>query len=564
MQQIQNAVPSVLALVCLSARPGHNPRKRFKTPSLDELASSIKARGVLQPLLVRPVGDNYEIVAGERRFRAAQMAGLSEVPVLVRSMSDEDAFLAAITENADRENPDPVDDAEAAAKALGFFAGDRDEAARRLGWTRQKLDKRLALMNCSDKVREALAEDKILLGHAELLATLAKDVQDMALGKMLGAAALPTVAELRSRVESLARSLESAPFDKSACAVCQHNSGQQRAMFHEAIGNDSSCTNAACYDGKVEAVLQAAADSLKDEYPTVRIVRSGENFTLLKVVAEGETGLGAEQAEACKACAKYGAAVSSVPGKASQIYRGLCFDPACNATKVAARIKAEKQAQPVKPVASPAGSKAASPAKPKAQGAAKPAETAQRVKDYRVKVWRDVLRRELMRDEERNLVALIAIGLSGFGRNISSSKLKAALEKLTGEKPEDLIFGFPSAAKMVMSLDAEKLRVMKLAVAASVSADIDETTLRSMLGWVQADLTAHWKIDAEFMGLLTKSEIDALAGEIGLKAHMGEKEFSKLTGGKKDEAIKKLLECGFEFQGKVPAVMLYASAKTED
>lgn len=546
-----------VSVTALTVRPGHNPRKRFVPAWLNELASSIKVQGVLQPLLVRPVGETLEIVAGERRWRAAQLAGLTEVPVLIREMSDQEAFFAAIAENADRSDMDPAEDAEAAAKALGMFGGDREEAAKRLGWTRQKLDKRLALMNCSDPVRQALGENRIMLGHAELLATLAKDVQDKALGNMLAAKTLPTVAELRSRVEALARSLASAPFDKTVCASCAHNSGQQRAMFSEAIAASDACTNAVCFDGKIEQALAAIADELREDYPEIRIVRAGENFTLLKVIADGATGLGVEQATACRACAKFGAAISAVPGKVGQVYRDLCFDPACYAGQVSERIKAEKQAaESAKATpAAVAGKSTATAPKAKA-GDAKPGEVAQRVKDYRVKIWRDALRRELMRDEGRNTTALIAIGLAGLGRHISSSKLMSALAIVTGGKTTSS-FTFVEAAEQVLALDDAGRRRMHMALAGSVASEVEEQVLKKMLLWCQCDLGQHWKVDAEFLGLLTRSEIEVLVAEIGLKELFGEKEFAKMLAGKKEESIKKLLESGFDFTGKVPKVMQY-------
>lgn len=117
-----------------SLRPGvGQPRRTFHESSLNSLADSIRVHGVLQPLLVRPVGEGYEIVAGERRWRAAQLAELSEVPVLIREMNDQEARIAALTENLQRENLNVIDEVDAkldlAAATLGL---ERDEARSRL------------------------------------------------------------------------------------------------------------------------------------------------------------------------------------------------------------------------------------------------------------------------------------------------------------------------------------------------------------------------------------------------------------------------------------------------
>ena len=127
---------------------------------------------LFRSILVRPRdAGRYEIVAGERRWRAARkvFGDEYEIPALVRDLDDGEADEAALIENIQRADMSPTEEAEAAAKILGRCQGDRDEASRRLGWSRTTLDKRLALMNCSERVRRALSERRIQLGNAELL-----------------------------------------------------------------------------------------------------------------------------------------------------------------------------------------------------------------------------------------------------------------------------------------------------------------------------------------------------------------------------------------------------------
>lgn len=549
------------AISVSNIQPGRNPRTFFDPAEMAELTESVRVKGVIQPILVRPVTDGkFEIVAGERRWRAAMSAhGESyQIPVMVSEMNDEEADEASLIENIQRANMSPGEEAVAASKILGRCQGDRDEAARRLGWSRTTLDKRLALMNCAETVISALNERKIQLGHAELLAAVTKDKQNTVLAKLLEKTPVPSVGDLKSMLAQIACSLESAIFDKADCAGCSHNSSLQGSMFSEAIAA-GNCTNGECFSKKSDEALAAKAETLKDEYPVVRIVRAGENFTLLPLRAEGATGVGDEQAKACHACSNYGAAISAVPGKIGNVYKDLCFDAACNSKKVAERIKsekaaAEKPAAPGKPDAKPKQQQATKDASaPKAA-----VQDSNRVKDYRVGVWRAALRYDLMANPAKNLIALVVLGLSGNASKINSSKLCDALGKLTSkqvghaEKVDDL-------ANMLEGAGEEVITKMHQGMMATATAGIEERTLIQYLDWMKVDLAAHWKLNEKYLGLLTKSEMEVIADEIGLKAAVGEK-FSKLMSGKKEEIIKSLLNVeGFDYQGKVPGNMRWAA-----
>lgn len=557
MQQI--SVSSIVA--------GRNPRSYFDPAEMAELEASIMAQGVLQPILVRPMGENYQIVAGERRWRAATKAMGTDyqIPVMVREMSDEDADEAALIENIQRANMSPTEEAVAAAKVLARCESNRDDAARRLGWSRTTLDKRLALMNCSTLVQEALNERKITLGHAELLAAVTKDNQDVVLKKLMSMEPLMTLPKFKAMLGNIAKSLDAAIFCKSDCSACPHNSGVQNTLFAEAIA-EGHCTNGDCYEAKTEKELETRANALRDEFPVVRIVRVGENDTLLVLRAEGATGVGDEQAQACRACAKFGAAVSGIPGKLGNTYKDLCFDPSCNSKKVAEKIKAEKAASKPPKEASGDGKtpKEASGAKTKPEsGKAEKAVTAKatevqdstRVKEYRVKVWRDIFRREVSADFERSLMILVALSINGLGRNISGTKLTMAFEKVSGEKITGI--DLQQVLLGVSALPIEKRNLLLKSLAASVFDDAEERNIVTVLKFIGADITKYWELNAEFLELLTKSEIEVIADELGLKAHIGA-DFNKLMVNKKDAIIKGLLGVeGFTYDGKIPKVIKF-------
>ncbi len=164
--------PSALGLERL--RPGrYQPRTKMNAESLAELAQSIKAQGVMQPILVRPVGSgDYEIIAGERRFRAAQMAGLTEVPVLVKDVPDEAALAMALIENIQRENLNPLEEAQGVQRLIREFQFTHEQAANAIGRSRSATSNLLRLLNLAAPVQEMLMNGQLDMGHARaLLAT---------------------------------------------------------------------------------------------------------------------------------------------------------------------------------------------------------------------------------------------------------------------------------------------------------------------------------------------------------------------------------------------------------
>lgn len=148
------------------------PRRDFPEEELEALAGSIRAHGVLQPLVVRPArgpGAAYEIVAGERRWRAAQRAGLHEVPVVVRELDDRTALELALVENLQREDLDPLEEAEAYRRLCEEFGRSREEVAQAIGKSRSHVANTLRLLQLPEPVREMLRRGELTAGHARAL-----------------------------------------------------------------------------------------------------------------------------------------------------------------------------------------------------------------------------------------------------------------------------------------------------------------------------------------------------------------------------------------------------------
>ncbi len=164
-------------------RPGkYQPRTRMDQESLAELAASIKAQGIMQPILVRavdstPGAERYEIVAGERRWRAAQLAGLSEVPVLVRSIPDEQALAMALIENIQRENLNPLEEAQGLQRLVDEFGLTHQQAADAVGRSRPAASNLLRLLQLTAVVQEMLMTGQLDMGHARALLPVASGQQ---------------------------------------------------------------------------------------------------------------------------------------------------------------------------------------------------------------------------------------------------------------------------------------------------------------------------------------------------------------------------------------------------
>lgn len=148
----------------------HQPRERFDPENLRDLVESVRRHGVLQPLLVRRVQDNeYELIAGERRLRAARATGLDEVPVIVRDVSDEESLELALVENLQREDLNPVEEAEGYHDLITRFGLTQEQAAQRVGKARASIANALRLLSLNEEVRLLLAEGRLAVGHAKVL-----------------------------------------------------------------------------------------------------------------------------------------------------------------------------------------------------------------------------------------------------------------------------------------------------------------------------------------------------------------------------------------------------------
>jgi len=201
----QRPSDALLTLPVGRIRPGrYQPRTKMDQQALAELAASIRSQGLMQPLLVRPVDrERYELVAGERRWRAAQMAGLEEVPALVREVPDEAALAMSLIENIQRENLNPMEEAAGIQRLVDEFRMTHEQAADAVGRSRSATTNLLRLLKLAKPVQEMLMEGALEMGHARAL--LALDVaRQIEAGRRVAAKGL-SVRETEALVQAMLR-----------------------------------------------------------------------------------------------------------------------------------------------------------------------------------------------------------------------------------------------------------------------------------------------------------------------------------------------------------------------
>nr|WP_099186842.1 PRTRC system ParB family protein [Sphingobium fuliginis] len=515
--------PSRTASLPLSLiTPGYNPRRYFDRRKHEELVASMRLRGVLQPMLVRPAGnsdDAFEIVAGGRRYRAALEAFGAEgqVPVIIREMTDQEALEAAIDENDVRDDASETEQADAAVRVLAACHDDRAEAARRLGWSKAKLDRRLALANLSETVKFALDERRIKVGHAELLAAVPADKQDKALETILGSGL--DVSKTRDLLMRVTQDLASACFDKTECMTCPFNSAAQRALFETHI-DEGHCTNAGCFELKTqtaemirfeeeecaERAARASAPPASDD-----VADDGEDDAIDDIMADPRE----PSIHQIEAVTKNGASVRAV---------------------------------------SPSARNTASPAAPTKAGVSAQSIAARTV-DLREATWRTALARTLAGNPTHAHSAVLVAAMSGTLPQIKADTLKARAGLLVNAAFPDL--DYRAQIKEIRTLSDEQAANVLSAIGAAYAKDASSFDhVADLARAFHVDLRAVWCVDQTFLERYTKDELKFIARECGLVAHMGEKGFAKLLGSKKPEIIAGMLNrIGFDWAGRLPSCM---------
>ncbi len=266
-----------------------NPRKHFDENALRELSQSIKEHGILQPVLVRPMNDKeegfeqFELVCGERRYRAALLAGVEDIPVNIRVLTDDEAFELQIVENLERKDVHPLDEADAFKKMLDSGKYTIADIAAKMAKAESFIAQRLKLVDLIDDIRADFIAGHLGVGHAILIARCDEfkqlDIYKEAQPYREGVPEYGTISELKETIEEDSYLLTEAKFDTTddkllsdtcACTVCPKRSGANPVLFEDMA--EDRCFDKSCFDNKNDAFI---------EKEVAKIISEGKNTPIL-------------------------------------------------------------------------------------------------------------------------------------------------------------------------------------------------------------------------------------------------------------------------------------------
>lgn len=232
------------------------PRKDFNDEALQELADSIAKYGVLQPLLVRPIGDSgYQLIAGERRWRAARLAGLTEIPVVVREMSDEEAAVFALIENLQREDLNPVEEAFGLRKLMDDYQLTQEQAAETVGKSRPAVANALRLLKLPSAILEHVRTGAISSGHARALLAFPTEEQMLDAARLILDKGI-SVRETERLAKKASRPKKEAPEKEKTASYYQ----QVELTLQQSLGRKVRITNIKKNTGTLEIAFNSRED----------------------------------------------------------------------------------------------------------------------------------------------------------------------------------------------------------------------------------------------------------------------------------------------------------------
>lgn len=267
-----------------------NPRKTFDQAELEELASSIGKLGVIQAITVRPVKKGYEVVCGDRRLRAATLAGLEVIPASVRNLTDQEAMELMVTENLQRKDVAPLEEAEAFEYMRGRMTYSLADIAARIGKNESYVTRRLQLLKLIPELQESFRKDVFGIGHAELLCRIPDEDQRLWIKNSLNSWSGPgSIKDLRRYLNSnVEHMLAKATFDTTIklagvipCTQCPANSAFNNTLFPDRA-EEAICHNSMCFKNKTDAAFSSELDTALAD-PKILLV-SGYSYNGDKVV----------------------------------------------------------------------------------------------------------------------------------------------------------------------------------------------------------------------------------------------------------------------------------------
>ena len=268
-EESQNSSGEILVKINQVEPNREQPRKEFDEDSLMELADSIKQFGILQPLVVQKRKDYYEIIAGERRWRAAKIAGIKEVPIIIRDYTDQEIVEISLIENIQRENLNPIEEAMAYKRLLEEFHLKQDEVAERVSKSRTAVTNSMRLLKLSPRVQQMIVDDMISTGHARALLAIDDEEQQYQLANRIFDEKL-SVRETEKLVKALKNPKKEVKKQKSEHTFVYDNIEEQMKNI---IGTKVSVNPKANGKGKIE-IEYYSEEELERIYDLIMTIRT--------------------------------------------------------------------------------------------------------------------------------------------------------------------------------------------------------------------------------------------------------------------------------------------------
>ena len=544
--------------------PGGNIRKSRNPDSFSQLRAAIRtANGVTQGVTVRANPDDssrLQLLAGYGRYEASALEGFSDIPVVLKVVSDKEAEAIMLSENLDREDLSIADEIVAAQKFVSHFDGNYSEAAKQLNWSEHRLRGRLALNQCSDNVLEALRKGEIGLGHAEILSAFVPKLQDGTLEKIIDEKW--SLEYLKERAGKANRLLKTAIFDTTDCDSCPHNSSLQSELFDNTVGR-ARCNNLVCFKDKTDLKLAERKAELEDEYGVVLLAiekpESDRNLVNSEVVGSEQFSTG------CTGCSSKVVILKDGINKDSgQYLTDQCIDSDC--------FRKMKQANDDALLPKPAKPKtqAATKAKPGASSAAssakKPKAAEQKTPSAVIEQNKELLRSLSAAHFECDSHLMDALSTASMIDKGGAIDIKGALKKsLDISLPND----FNDMVLHLYGLDAAMLTNVRNSAFAhylgkagdnhqSYSAHPRDLAIKALAGDSQGKAIAvsGWKPSKELLKKYIAGSLVVMANKSGFSSEYdkqhGEGTFAKLTKKSKGQLIDGMLEFDFDWSQYAP------------
>ncbi len=507
-----------------------NPRTDFG--DIDELAASVREKGIIEPLVVKTLSDgSYELIAGERRLRAAKAAGLADVPVTVRDISDDDIEEVKLIENIHRKDFNSLEEAKAFKAYLDKTGSSIDTLAQKIAKPRIYVERRLEMLKLPAEVQKAVSSGKILMGHALVIARLEGKAEQKEMLKTIIEEKLSvgnSESELKRQDTSI--SLSDAQFDKSGCEGCKSNGGEQSLLFETGAEIKGVCLKKKCFLDKTQKWVDGQIKALQDKGVNVLSHESLESLKVKQQVSEWDSDFKVINKKLHLEPENY--AVAFETDYYGRIRKTLwCLNPKARKTK------AEK----------PSGE------------AAKSGSASDRLTNKVSEFKRQFLigkTNELMKPSSKEAKAMTLFALLSEALSYSDRGRQEEAEKLIkAEKIGTTSYGTVSP-KFSKILDLEENDIDRLISAASgfwvktLGEELDHASAR-----FGVDLTEHFTITEEYLKPYTKDGLISLAKEIGLAKFIEDKGIEKWDTSKRTELVGYFLNEGYDLKGKVPKVL---------